>query len=186
MAVAGVDRIVPVDFLVPESLGGPGRRGARIPPHDRGAARKVVGLEGALVDNDRTLIGSLEDVDTRSFEVAIGGPAALLVAKTHKILERVDRPDRRSDKDALDVLRLLRSAPTEVLTGRLLTLLNHPLAAEVTEEAIEEMERLFGAPNAPGSQMAARAAAGSEPEDVVAASMAALAGELIRAVRSGG
>src|SRR2546426_973376 len=30
-----------VDLLVPESLGGPGRRGARLGPHGKAAARKV-------------------------------------------------------------------------------------------------------------------------------------------------
>jgi hypothetical protein len=186
MAVAGVQRTVPVDFLVPESLGGPGRRGARIPPHDRGAARKVVGLEGVLVDRDRKLIRSLDHVDARSFEVAVGGPAALLVAKTHKLLERLDRPDRRSDKDALDVLRLLRAVPTDDLLRRLQTLLTDSLSSEVTGQAMEGIGQLFGYPSAPGSRMAARAAAGSEPGDVVAASLTALANDLIRAVEAGG
>jgi hypothetical protein len=43
-------RGVIVDLLVPEALGGPGRRGARLGPHGKVAARKVRGLEAALVD----------------------------------------------------------------------------------------------------------------------------------------
>lgn len=39
--VEGIQRGMIVDLLVPETLGGPGRRAARIPPHDRRAARKV-------------------------------------------------------------------------------------------------------------------------------------------------
>lgn len=31
--VAGASQVVQVDFLIPETLGGPGRRSARIPPH---------------------------------------------------------------------------------------------------------------------------------------------------------
>lgn len=42
--VEGTRRLVQVDLLVPDSLGGPGRRGARIPPHGKHVARKVVGL----------------------------------------------------------------------------------------------------------------------------------------------
>jgi hypothetical protein len=52
--------IVPVDLLVPQSFGGGGRRGARIPPHDKLEARKVPGLEAALLDNDPMRIESLE------------------------------------------------------------------------------------------------------------------------------
>lgn len=40
-----------VDLMVPEAFAGTsGRRGARIPPHDRRATRRARGLEGVLVD----------------------------------------------------------------------------------------------------------------------------------------
>ncbi len=42
---------VPVDLMVPAALSPGGRRAARIPPHSDRAARKVVGLEAALVDS---------------------------------------------------------------------------------------------------------------------------------------
>jgi hypothetical protein len=42
-------RGVELDLLVPASLGGSGRRGARLGPHGSRAARKAKGLEGALV-----------------------------------------------------------------------------------------------------------------------------------------
>jgi hypothetical protein len=43
---------IPVDLMVPESLaGGSGRRGARIPPHSKHAARRAAGLEATLIDN---------------------------------------------------------------------------------------------------------------------------------------
>lgn len=44
---------IPVDLLVPATLGGPGRRGARLGVHGNRAARKVAGLEGALVDREK-------------------------------------------------------------------------------------------------------------------------------------
>ena len=39
-------------------------------------------------------------MDTRQFELLVAGPAALIVAKVHKIMDRVDEADRRRDKDA--------------------------------------------------------------------------------------
>jgi len=54
------DMGIPVDLLVPETLvGAEGRRGARMPPHSRSAARKVFGLEAAVVDNRKKDVASL-------------------------------------------------------------------------------------------------------------------------------
>ena len=82
---------VPVDLMVPERLaGGGGRsaRSARIPPHDRRAARRARGLEAAIVDNDMIRVTALTSDDARSHEVRVAGMAAMLVAKAHKIGER--------------------------------------------------------------------------------------------------
>ena len=51
---------VPIDLLAPETLAGPGRRGARLEGHHKSVARKVYGMEAALVDNSPHIIGSLE------------------------------------------------------------------------------------------------------------------------------
>ena len=48
-----------VDLLVPEAVGGPGRRGARLDVHGNRAAMKVHGLEGALVSHAPREISSL-------------------------------------------------------------------------------------------------------------------------------
>ena len=73
---------VEVDLMVPESLGGSGSRGARIPPHSRHAARKAGGLEAAIVDSDWVELASFEpDSDARRISVRVAGAAALLVAK---------------------------------------------------------------------------------------------------------
>ncbi len=53
-------------------------------------------------------------LDSREFEVAVAGPAALLVAKLHKIHDRIDTPPRSDNKDAHDVYRLLRAVETPV------------------------------------------------------------------------
>jgi hypothetical protein len=173
---------IKIDLMVPETVGGPGRRGARLGPHGNKAARKARGLEAALVDQQRRTIEALDDKDDRAFEVAVAGPAALLVAKLHKIAERVGAPGRSEDKDALDVLRLLQAVSTGTITDGVHKLLNAGISAGVTEEALTFLRDLFSEPSRPGCQMAARAAAPLEPEDTITASCAALSQDLIQAV----
>ena len=99
---------IPVDLMVPEALAGQsGRRGARIPPHAKDAARRAVGLEAAIVDHSPIEIRALARDDHRSHTANVAGPAALLVAKLHKIGERQATPGRLVDKDAHDIYRLL-------------------------------------------------------------------------------
>lgn len=183
--IEGVVVPVTVDLLVPMALGGPGRRAARLDAaHGSRAAMKARGLEAALVDYAPTVVAALEPDDPRTFKIRVAGPAALLVSKVHKVAERVDaavmgRRDRVKDKDALDILRLLRAADPSVVSMRLTTLTDDDLAGPVTTEAIGFLPALFGTADGPGSQMAARAAAGAEDPDVIAASCAALVGELL-------
>ncbi len=176
---------VKVDLLVPEAVGGPGRRAARIGGHGKRTARKARGLEAALLDWDRLEVGSLEETDDRRFAIKVAGPSALLVAKLHKIAERVDTPGRAEDKDALDILRLLRAVPIERLAGGLRSLGGEQLSAGVTGQAIIFLRDLFGRPTSPGSEMASRAAAPLEDEDTIRESCAALASELLDAVTGG-
>ncbi len=89
---------IPVDIMVPEALAGPGRRGARLGPHGSRAARRAKGLEGALIDRDLHTIASFDPTDVRTATIHIAGPSALLVAKLHKISERVSAQDRLMDK----------------------------------------------------------------------------------------
>lgn len=181
--VEGVRRTVGVDLLVPESLGGPGRRAARIPPHGRLSARKVAGLEGALVDRDLHKIGALDPADTRQCELMVAGPTALIVAKVHKIMDREGDADRRSDKDALDVYRLLRVVPTQDLAQRFRRLLADPLSRQVAETTHMQLPQLFGRVNSPGTQMAVRAAHPLESGDTLAASLIALTQDLLGALQ---
>jgi hypothetical protein len=184
MDVAGVSTTIPVDLLIPESLGGPGRRAARIPPHANIAARRVNGLEGTLVDRDMSAISALDASDNRQFNLWVAGPSALLVAKVHKILDRIDSPDRQRDKDALDVYRLLRAVPAAALVGRFESLLADDLSREVTERAIAQIPQLFGSPSAVGSRMVVRAAGPLEFAETIAASVSVLSQELISALRA--
>jgi hypothetical protein len=139
--VGGVSTNIPVDLLIPDSLGGPGRRAARIPPHASNSARRVTGLEAALVDNDRFTISALDAADTREFQLSVAGPSALLVAKVHKIFDRIESPDRLRDKDALDIYRLLRVVQTATLVSRFQLLLENGLSRSSTQRAIDEIPR---------------------------------------------
>ncbi|MFP5326619.1 MAG: hypothetical protein ACLGHT_03950 [Acidimicrobiia bacterium] len=167
-----------VDIMVPETLAGPGTRAARLGPHGKRAARRAKGLEGALVDRERRTIQALDPSDGREVSMWVAGPGALLVAKIHKIAERVDHNDRVRDKDALDVLRLLRATDTEHLSRRLSALGTHDLAASVTTEALDALPRLFGTDQSDGVLMALRAAGMTEDPATIAGSLTALVADL--------
>jgi len=177
---------IPVDLMVPDALsqGGRSHRGARIPPHSNQATRRTVGLEAAVVDNELRTISALEPDDTRSFDARVAGPAALLVAKVHKIHERRDQPGRLNDKDAHDVYRLLvATTDTAALSLSIHRLLADPVSKTVTEQALDWLPSLFAdGPDALGSVMAGRAEEGIGDPDLVAASIAALAADVLAAV----
>lgn len=150
---------IPVDLLVPAALGGGGRRAARIPPHDRMAARKSPGLEAALVDNDLMDVGALEAVDSRRFSVRVAGPAGLLVAKLHKLHDRIleARMDRISEKDAADMYRIIQGIPIREVIARWRVALDDRVAAEPSREALAYLADLFGAPRSEGVRLASDA-----------------------------
>ena len=115
--------------------------------------------------------------------VKVAGPAALLVAKLHKLGERQDSPRRLEDKDAHDVYRLFVAVPTDLLAEATHRLLADPLAGDVTDQAIAHLRGMFAAgPAALGSVMAGRPEAGVGEPDIVAASVAALADDLLLAL----
>jgi hypothetical protein len=185
--VSGTPANVEVDLMVPDAVGGPGRRAARLHGHAKEVARKTRGLEAALIDKMVVSIRALEPTDPRTFDVAIAGPAALLIAKAHKIAERVaEREQRRlEDKDALDILRLLQATETAVLAATVSALLQADVAREVAREALGILREHFTDPRADGPQMAVRAAGALLPAEVVAASCAALASDLLDAIDAG-
>lgn len=172
---------IPVDIMVPEALAGAGSRGARLGAHGTKAARRAKGLEGALVDRARMTIASLDPADDRAIAMFVAGPAALLVAKVHKIAERTGTGDRVSDKDALDVLRLLRATDTATLADGLVQLSAHDLSAAVTTEAVTQLALLFGTSEAKGIAMAVRAARPNAEAEVISASIVALVSDLLTA-----
>jgi hypothetical protein len=165
---------VPVDLLVPESMAPEkrGRRDARLPEHGRNATRWTPGIEAAVRDNTEMVIASLEpEVDGRSAKIRVASPGALLVAKAHKIAERLGdgdrgRTQRVKPKDAGDVYRLMTSpaSPTEIGT-RLRELADDPVCGASVRAGVDHLDRLFGASNATGVALAVQALAAAVPED---------------------
>ena len=174
---------IPVDLMVPEHLAGFGsRRGVRIPPHAKHSARRAAGLEAAIIDHSPMTVESL-DGNGRSANINVAGPAALLVAKLHKLGERVDTPDRLNDKDAHDIYRLLVATETRDLASTVRKLLADDLSQEATARALEFIEQLFAAgPDALGSMMAGRAEEGVGQPETVSASVGFLAQDLLSAL----
>lgn len=183
-----VSHEIDVDLMVPTSVSPRAGRAAGLQGHDLRAARNVDGLDGALEDRDRMAIGALANdgvTDTRTFEIQVAGPAALLVAKLHKIRDRASRR-RSSDKDALDVLRLLRGTRADDLRSRYERLLEHALTSAVARAGIDLLEQQFGAPGAVGNQMMVRAVGALTDEAEVAVlldSSVLLTTELIASLR---
>jgi hypothetical protein len=172
VTIDGVEVLVPVDLIVPTAAASPGgRRGARLGEHGRRAARKITGLEAALFDHDTMTITSLDPRDHRSVPAKVAGTAALLVAKAHKLGERIDlgRQDRLDDKDALDCLRLMQASSPADVGATLRSLQAEPIAADVTATAIGYLDRLFGGRGRPGIRMAADALRFVMPEERVQA-----------------
>ena len=125
-------------------------------------------------------IAAIDPMDTRTFELNVAGPAALLVAKLHKIGERQHVPGRLVDKDAHDIYRLLVAIDTHSLAQTLGNLRAHHFCGPVTQEALTLLSHLFAAgPHAPGSHMAGRAEELVGDPAVVSASAALLANDLL-------
>lgn len=174
---------IAVDLLVPASVSpGTGRRAARLPGHDTRVARIVSGLDGAIVDADVLKLAALEDGDARTVDVRVAGPAALLVAKVHKIDDRKGS-DRQSDKDALDVLRLLRGTETEDLAARYAKLLGDRRSEDAARRGRELLEEQFAKREDIGVQMAIRSAGALGDADELSALFEALVGDFLAALK---
>jgi hypothetical protein len=170
-----------LDVMVPEALAGPGTRGARLGAHGKRAARRAKGLEATLIDRERRTVAAFDPSDTRQREIWIAGPTALIVAKLHKIGERVSANDRVRDKDALDLYRLLQAVPTERLADGVRRLRADELSRDTTDDALDTLRALFTRPGADGVEMTVRAAGDPEGSDIIRASTITLAGDLLAA-----
>ncbi len=192
--IAGRDALLQVDLLVPDAVGGragQGKRSARIPPHDERAVRVVRGLEGALFDFDVMTIRALDPSDLRQYEVAVAGPAALIVAKAQKIRERLAQPRRANTvaKDALDVVRILRGTTEEDVGRRWRALLDgsssddavRQATSVVAAEARDFLGEALAIPAGRGCDLAVQAALGAAEEpDLLRAGIVELASRVLK------
>ncbi|HVC71275.1 MAG TPA: hypothetical protein VNC61_13550 [Acidimicrobiales bacterium] len=161
---------IPVDLIVPAAVAPPGsRRSAHFPPHEKRAVRRAVGLEAALVDHDPMIITGLDPTDDRTVTTEIAGVAALLVAKAHKIHDRVAEPGRRRilDKDAGDIFRLMQTSDVVAIRQTLSELLAHPMAGDVTATGLRHLLDLFSRPASKGTLMAIDSFRSAVPADRV-------------------
>ncbi|MCL2826842.1 MAG: hypothetical protein FWD72_05505, partial [Eggerthellaceae bacterium] len=126
------------DILVPEAYAGGGRRAARI-PEQKNAASRALGLELTLWDRHPVVLATVDEPIDKA-EVSVAGPAALLVAKAHKVHERLGqvatRPDRLRPKDSGDIaLLMMVSDPEEVLEIMKRNIRLHPEIEDVVQSA---------------------------------------------------
>jgi hypothetical protein len=175
---------VAVDLLVPTAFS-PGERperhrSARLPGHNQ-VARTVNGLEGVLVDRDKMDVSSFLTSDPRAFRTSVAGPAALVMAKTFKIQDRLGS-GRLSDKDALDVYRLLRGVPTADLAERYRRILDHPIAGGNAAVSVELLRTQFGNRKGPGVEMTLLATENLLDPEETATSLSFLAQDLLEAL----
>lgn len=174
--IEGIETIVPVDLIVPDAVAQrAGRRSARIPPHGKLSAHKAIGLEAALVDHAPMTIAALDPIDPRTITVEVAGLAAMLVAKAHKISDRLkdNKTDRLNDKDAADVYRVMQTASPRELGRTLRRLRDDPMAGPVTTEAVDLLRGQFGVRTGPAIAMAQRSLAlAIDPDQIAVVSVA--------------
>ena len=175
-----------VDLLVPKAVGGSGRRGARLDGHGNRAAMKVHGHEGALVSHMRRRIASLVLDSDRSCSLKVAGPAALVVAKVHKIGERLESSaghrQAQLPKDALDIHRLLRAIDTAKLAGEFRLLRSHGNSSSVTLKALSMFQDLFGSRSGTGTELLVGSVGALENPAFIIESNVALSQDLLKAI----
>jgi hypothetical protein len=159
--IGGRDIVVPVDLMVPEAIApGAGRRSVELAGHDHLAARRAYGLEAALVNNGPMRINALDPGDRRSVTTRVAGAGALLVAKVHKISERV-RGGRHLrtpvDKDAGDIFRLMQATSVAEMASAIRLAIDSEVSQSATESALSTLSTLFGRRTALGVEMTVRA-----------------------------
>ena len=178
---------VPVDLIVPLGIAPKaGRRAARLPGgHGKTTARKTRGVEGALVDYDYLKITALESDDNRRIVVKVAGVAALLVAKAHKLGERLAKPERLESKDAGDMYRLFDATPVTTMANGIRRLLVDSITMTTTEQALAYLGQLFQSANSPGTTLAVRALSGVIDAQTVTSILTGYTRELLDQTRPG-
>jgi hypothetical protein len=184
--VNGKDTDFPVDLIVPSDFATKaGRRGARLGSHGKLAARKIPGLEAAVLDNSELEIASLGKSDDRDVKAKVAGPTALLIAKSHKIQERLEnmsRPDRVLDKDAGDAYRLMQTSDPRDCALTAARLMEDQQIGKSVRSGVEFFTDQFRASGSSGTAMAIRYFRGAIPEERVRAICTGFASEFVGAL----
>lgn len=113
------DESIGFDLLVPGSIAGPGRRGARVAGQSKRALGRADGLELTLLDRQWRVVHTYNG-SGESVEMYVAGPAAILCAKAYKLAERLLEADRGGRnrvraKDAGDAWRMMATSdPADV------------------------------------------------------------------------
>lgn len=164
---------IPVDFMVPAKLvSAKSRRSVNLNPHADYVARKTVGLEAALLDNDVCEIKSFSPTSSRSCRVAVAGPASLLVAKLIKVGERIDQSRISSDKDSYDILRIFEAVEATTLVSKFVEFSENELTEVIVEKALEILSTHFASSQeAYGPVSAGRVEAGIGNPDEISAKL---------------
>ena len=131
-----------------------------------------------MPDSDIMSVAGLDASDGRRFDIRVAGSAALLVAKVHKVQDRAGTA-RSTDKDALDVLRLLRGTTTGDLAGRMRRILADDTAGPVAKDALDLLRSQFADRAGEGIEMAVRAVGTLGDPAEIAASCEVLASDLL-------
>ncbi len=167
-----------VDLMVPEVVGGAGRRGARLGPHGKQVARKSRGLDGVLLDRRPLTLQALGPDDPRRYTIQVAGPASLIIAKLHKLEDR-QGTDRLQRKDALDIFRLLQAVPAQELAAPWTRLAADPLTTEAANHGRDLLAELFADGSALGPRWVGQALDPFEDPALAADACAALARALL-------
>jgi hypothetical protein len=126
-----------------------------------------------LVDRSPLTVVALDPTDQRSVVVNVAGEAALLVAKLHKLGDRLQRPDRLQAKDAGDVYRLFDNVDSIAMASRMRSLLDDERSARTAQRALEFGDTLFDGPRAIGIELALTALRGVLPCETVSTTVTA-------------
>lgn len=145
-------------------------------------ARKSPGLVGAVVDNSPIELTALERGDPRRSPVKVAGFGALLVAKLHKLGDRLATPARLQAKDSGDVYRLFDAIAADEMAATLDALLADNRSTATTTKAPTYLDALFTTPAGPGVRLANEALQGLLPEETVTVVMTAYTAALRRMV----
>ena len=170
-----------VDLMVPAALVPRVGRSVEMNPHSKLTARRTKGIEGCLVDHTIMRINSLDSVDQRSFDIRVAKPSALLIAKLHKINDRINDRNTSPNKDAHDIYRLLAATEETEFRKGLQMLLNNEISKSVTLEGLEILKVLFAKSlDSVGNIMAASATEGFGIYENIQNSSYLLASDLIQ------